>query len=75
MTVDDMYFQQGKLELRGTVVAQNQEDVGNFNDSLRTATDPSHHPLFADVSAPSIRIANTRGEWSFNCTLVGADSQ
>jgi hypothetical protein len=76
MTVDDMYFQRGKLELRGTVVSENQEDVGNFNEALRTATDPIHHEeLFADVSPPMIRIGSGKGEWSFNCTIKGNDEQ
>ena len=76
MTMDDMYFQRGKLELRGTVVPENQEDVGTFNESLRTATDPIHHQqLFADVSPPTIRLSGSKGEWSFNCTLKGGESE
>lgn len=76
MTVDDLYFQRGKLELRGTVIAENQEDVGNFNEALRIATDPNYHEvLFAEVSPPTIRLNGNKGEWSFNCTLKGSESQ
>lgn len=76
MTVDDMYFQRGKLELRGTVVAENQQDVGTFNEAMRTSTDPNHHEsLFTDVSPPTIRINGAKGEWSFNCTLKGNEDQ
>ncbi len=76
MTVDDMFFQRGKLELRGTVVSENQEDVGTFNEALRTSTDPIHHEeLFADVSAPMIRVGTGKGEWSFDCTLKGNEDQ
>jgi hypothetical protein len=74
MTVEDMYFRRGKLELHGTVVAESQEDVGNFNDALRTASDPiNHEQLFADVSAPTIRLNQTKGEWSFSCTVKGQE--
>jgi hypothetical protein len=76
MTVDDLYFQRGKLELRGTVISENQEDVGSFNEALRTATDPNFHEvLFAEVSPPTIRLNGNKGEWSFNCTIKGGESQ
>jgi hypothetical protein len=76
MTMDDMYFRNDKLELRGTVIAENAEDVGNFNEALRTATDPNHHEiLFADVSPPATRLSGSKGEWNFNCTLKGAENQ
>jgi hypothetical protein len=76
MTVDNLYFQKGRLELRGTVVAIDQEDVGNFNEALRTVTDPNYHEvLFADVSPPTIQVRNNKGDWSFNCTLKGGQNQ
>jgi hypothetical protein len=76
MTVDNLYFQRGKLELSGTVIAENQEEVGNFNEALRTATAPNNHEvLFAEVSPPSIRLSGTKGEWRFNCTLKGGENQ
>jgi hypothetical protein len=50
--------------------------VGNFNEALRTATDPNFHQvLFAEVSPPTIRLNGNKGEWSFNCTLKGGESQ
>ena len=59
MTVDDMYFQRGKLELRGTVVSENQEDVGNFNEALRTARTPlitsRFSPMFRRPPSGSIQ--------------------
>jgi hypothetical protein len=76
MTVDNLYFQLGKLELRGTVVSENQEDVGTFNEALRSATDPNYHQLlFTDVSPPTIRLNGSKGDWSFNCTLKGGESE
>jgi hypothetical protein len=76
MTVDDMYFKLGKLELRGTVIPENQEDVGNFNEALRTVTDPNHHEvLFTEVSPPTLRLGSAKGDWSFNCTLKEGETQ
>jgi len=76
MTVDDMYFKVDKLELRGTVVSENQEDVGTFNEALRTSMDSKHQVnLFTDVSPPNIRIGAGRGDWNFNCGLKGGETQ
>jgi hypothetical protein len=77
MTVDDMQFLRGKLELRGTVVTENQEDVPTFNEALRTATDPvNHEVLFSDVDPPSTRMGATKSDWNFNCVLKkGGESQ
>jgi hypothetical protein len=76
MTVDDLYFQHGKLELAGSFVAENQEDVGNFNEALRTSTDPNRHePLFDDVSPPTLQVHGDKGDWRFNCTLKGGENQ
>lgn len=73
ITVDSLYFAGDKLELSGTVVAENQEDVGNFNEALRNATDINHALLFSDVSPPSTRIMGTKGEWHFYCTLKSTE--
>jgi hypothetical protein len=76
MTVDNLYFQHGRLELSGTVVAGNQEDVGNFNDALRSVSDPNRHePLFTDISPPTILLHGDKGDWRFNCTLKGGEHQ
>lgn len=70
ITVDNLYFQRSKLELRGTVNSDSQEDVESFNQSLLTnAYDASHKLLFSEVSPPVIRIGPVKAEWSFNCTL------
>jgi len=71
VTVDNMYFQRGKLELRGTVNSDSQEDVEAFNQTLLTnSVDSDHNVLFSDVSPPSMRLGPVKGEWSFNCTLL-----
>jgi len=77
MTVDTLFFQRGKLELRGTVTAESTQDVGTFNEALRGATDPNQHQtLFAEVSPPQIDVRSGKGDWSFNCTLKqGAETQ
>ncbi len=70
MTMDSLFFQRGKLELHGSVNAENTEDVGTFNEALRSATDPNYHQiLFSDVSPPSIQVRGAKGDWNFNCSL------
>ncbi len=71
MTVDNMFFQRGKLELSGTIVADNPEDVGTFNEALRSSTDSTaqHSPLFSDVTPPTTRIKDGKGDWRFSCVL------
>ena len=52
------------------VNAENTEDVGTFNEALRSATDPNYHQiLFSDVSPPSIQVRGAKGDWNFNCSL------
>jgi hypothetical protein len=76
MTMDNMYFRPDKLELRGTFIAANQDDVGTFNEALRAATDPNHHEsLFTEVSPPNMDIKQDKGDWSFNCIPKGAEHQ
>jgi hypothetical protein len=75
ITMDNVYFRHGKLELRGTVVAENQEDVGNFNDALRGAKDQNDVPLFTDVTPQTIMVSGTNGVWSFTCILKGGEKQ
>ena len=76
MTVESLYFQHGKLELQGSYSPEDTEQVGAFNETLRTATDPNRHEnLFTDVSAPNMRKIGDKGLWSFNCTLKGAEPQ
>ena len=75
MTVEDMYFRNGKLELRGTITSS-AEDVQTFNEALRTATDPNRHEaLFSDVSAPTTQKRADKGEWAFSCTLAGTEHE
>ncbi len=76
MTVDDMDFVHGKLELRGSFIPENLEEVGTFNEALRIATDPNHHELlFADVTPQHTRTTTGKGDWDFSCALKGTDNQ
>jgi hypothetical protein len=76
MTMDIMFFQRGKLELNGTIASDSPEDVGTFNEALRTYTNPvTHEPLFTDVSPPTTRFSNGKGDWKFSCVVKGVESQ
>jgi len=76
MTVETMYFQRGKLELQGSYQSDSVEQVGTFNEALRSATDPNRHEaLFTDVSPPNTKKSGDKGVWSFNCTLKGGDHE
>jgi hypothetical protein len=76
MTVETMYFQSGRLELQGSYASDDVEQVGTFNEALRTATDPNRHEsLFTDVSAPTTRKSGDHGVWSFNCTIKENERQ
>jgi hypothetical protein len=73
MTVDNMFFQRGKLELSGTIVSDNPDDVGTFNDALRTSKGAvTHDLLFSDVSAPTTVFNGGKGTWRFSCVLKQA---
>jgi hypothetical protein len=69
MTVELMFFQRGKLELNGTILADSPDDVGTFNEALRSATDANHKPLFSDVSPQTTHMNNGKGDWRFSCVL------
>lgn len=74
ITIDDMFFQRGKLELRGSVPADQQIQVTDFNDKIR-AYKIGKEPLFTEVGPPAISIRGDRGEWRFSCMMKGAEKR
>lgn len=76
LTLENMDFLHGKLELRGNVTGDDQEAVTAFNEAMRHSIDANHQqPLFADVSPPTISMRGTTGEWRFVCVLQGAETE
>jgi hypothetical protein len=75
VTIDDFYFDPSKVELRGTVPAENQEDVLKFNEDLRHVSNPNKPDelLFLDVSTPPMNIRGNVADWRFTCKLNNAE--
>lgn len=71
MTVGSFYFQPDKLELSGTVTADDKADVTKFNEAMRNAPNPQHQgeTLFTEVSPPSISSHGDSADWRFVCSL------
>ncbi len=77
LTLGNMYFQRNKLELKGTAVTEDADDVAKFNEELRHVMNPNRpdQTLFSEVSPPR---QSTRGEvtdWNFDCELKEAVSE
>jgi hypothetical protein len=73
LTLENMDFLHGKLELSGTVTAEDQDAVFTFNERMRHVLDSSmQQPLFTDVTPPTTSLRGTSGQWRFVCVLPGA---
>ena len=80
ITLENLSFQHGRMELRGTVATDQQLDVTVFNEALRRATVKSPDStqlqlLFDDVTPPAINSRPPTSDWHFGCTMKGADNQ
>jgi hypothetical protein len=74
LTLDDLYFQRGKLELRGSAPADNQLAITDFNDKMRVFN-INDTPLFTEVGPPAVSIRGDRAEWRFTCMMKGAEGR
>jgi hypothetical protein len=72
ITIDDLYFQRGKLELRGSVPADQQILITDFNDRMR-AYKVNNVPLFTEVGPPAVTIRGERADWRFSCATKGVE--
>ena len=76
ITLNDMYFRSGKLELHGTAPVDDLDAIYAFNDSLRHATkEGSDQPLFVDVGTPKTSTRLTQTEWNFTSTTRDLEAQ
>jgi hypothetical protein len=77
LTLQDIYFQRGKLDLRGTAVTEDADAVGKFNEDLRHVNNPNRpdQPLFSDISPPTMSSRGTVTDWRFSCQLKEAESE
>ncbi|MDB6056175.1 MAG: hypothetical protein JWO95_19 [Verrucomicrobiales bacterium] len=74
VTLDDMAFQRGKLDLRGTAPADSQIAITEFNDAVRAAR-TTNGPVFNEVGPPAITIRGDRAEWRFSCYTKGYEGR
>jgi hypothetical protein len=70
ITLDDLYFQRGKLELRGSAPADDQIAITEFNDKMRSYK-VNNTPLFTEVLPPAVTIRGDRADWRFTCIMKG----
>jgi hypothetical protein len=77
ITLNDFYFQRGKVDLRGTAVTDDADDVGKFNEDLRHVTNPNRpdQPLFSDISPPHMESHGAVTDWGFSCQLKEAENE
>jgi hypothetical protein len=74
ITIDDMFFQRGKLELRGSVPADQQIQITDFNDKMRSYK-IGNAPLFTEINPPAVTIRGDRADWRFSCMMKGAETR
>lgn len=70
ITLDDLAFQRGKLDLRGFAPADSQIAITEFNDAVRAAR-TTNGPVFSEVGPPAVTIRGDRAEWRFSCYTKG----
>jgi hypothetical protein len=76
ITLNDMYFRSGKLELHGTAPAEDLDAIYAFNDKLRKTVKPgTEQPLFTDVGTPKTATTRDKTEWNFTSTTRELEAQ
>jgi hypothetical protein len=70
LTVEEIYFQRGKFDPRGTVSVGDQADVTKLNEAMRKATDLQGNPLFNTVTPPTFMTRGNTADWKFSCVLA-----
>jgi hypothetical protein len=74
ITIEDLFFQRGKLELRGSVPADQQIQITDFNDKMR-AYKIGNAVLYTEVGPPAVTIRGDRADWRFTCMMKGAEKR
>ncbi|HWD17857.1 MAG TPA: hypothetical protein VHB20_01150 [Verrucomicrobiae bacterium] len=75
VTLNDMYFKGGKLELHGTAPVDDLQAIYDFNESLRTAKNVRGEVLFKDVGTPKTVTRGNQTEWTFSSATREAEGQ
>jgi len=76
-TIETFHFDRKKLDLWGSVLAESQGDVLNFNEELRHVPNPNRPDqlLFSFVSDAPMTIHGDKAEWRFTCQLKEASDE
>jgi hypothetical protein len=74
LTLDDLSFQHGKLDLRGSTSADSQIAITEFNEKLRSAKE-NNELVFSEVGPPAVTIRGDRAEWRFSCYTKGSEAR
>jgi hypothetical protein len=74
VALDDLYFQRGKLELRGSAPADDQLAITEFNDHMR-GYKIGDSTLFTEVNPPAVTIRGDRADWRFSCIMKGSENR
>jgi hypothetical protein len=71
VSIDHIYFDHRKLELRGTASADDADDVLTFNEALRHVANPNkpEQTLFSEITPPNRDVSGDKVKWRFDCQL------
>jgi Tfp pilus assembly protein PilN len=74
VSINNVYFDRQKFELKGTAATEDQDDVLKFNATLKHVPSPTRPDqlLFGDVGPARINIRGDTAEWAFECQLKEA---
>jgi len=72
VVVEEITFNRGRFDLRGTVPNDSQDQVTTFNDSMRKAT-VRDESIFSVISPPTMNMRGGQADWKFTCTLRGGE--
>lgn len=76
VTIEQLYFTKGRLELSGTIPDDQKSVLPTFYDAMVSAT-ANGEPLFAQVGIPTFSTS-TGGQvaaWKMTCTLKGEEDK
>jgi len=75
LTLDNFYFNRAKIEINGTGNTELPDDVYDFQNGLRKATDATQtNPLFTNVTLNYTRVQSGKTAWSFTCSIKSIEA-
>jgi hypothetical protein len=71
VSIEHIYFDHRKLELRGSASSEDADDVLTFNELLRHVPNPNRpdQTLFSEVTPPNRDLSGNSVKWKFDCQL------